>query len=70
MSGEPARSQRRENISAGQRAKAFPEVCPVQIASEQLREVAEAQVNVNNGNNDRRVSVQDEVGQWQHEPGR
>jgi hypothetical protein len=54
--------QRGENISAGKCAEALPDMSPLQCASEQLREMTGTQVNVNNGDNDSRVSVHDEAG--------
>jgi len=45
--------QRRENISSGKRAEAFPDVCPLHVASSQWAQVTNGQVNVDDANNDR-----------------
>ena len=45
--------QRRENVSAGKRAEAFPDVCPLHVASSQWAQVTNRQVNVDDTNNDR-----------------
>jgi hypothetical protein len=45
--------ERRENVSAGKRAEAFPDVCPLQVASSQWAQVTNGQVNVDDANNDR-----------------
>ena len=45
--------QRRENVSAGKRAEAFPDVCPLHVASSQWAQVTNRQVNVDDANNDR-----------------
>ena len=52
-------SKPREARAANTQAptKTLPEVCPLYIASEQLREMTDTQVNVNGGDNHRRVSV-------------
>jgi len=45
--------QGRENVSAGKRAEAFPDVGPLYVAGSQLTEVTKCQVNVDYTNNDR-----------------
>ena len=45
--------ERRENVSAGKRAEAFPDVGPLQVASSQWAQVTNGQVNVDDANNDR-----------------
>ena len=50
--GKASGRQRRENVSAGKRAEAFPDVCPLHVASSQWAQVTNTQVNVNNGDND------------------
>jgi hypothetical protein len=45
--------QRRENVSAGKRAEAFPDVCPLHVASSQWAQVTNREVNVDDTNNDR-----------------
>jgi len=51
--GKASGRQRRENVSAGKRAEAFPDVCPLQVASSQWAQVTNGQVNVDDANNDR-----------------
>ena len=48
-----SRRQRRENVSAGKRAEAFPDVCPLQVASSQWAQVTKRQINMDDTNNDR-----------------
>ena len=45
--------ERRENVSAGKRAEAFPDVGPLQVAGSQWTQVTNGQVNVDDANNDR-----------------
>jgi hypothetical protein len=51
--GKASGRQRRENVSAGKRAEAFPDVCPLHVASSQWAQVTNRQVNVDDANNDR-----------------
>jgi len=51
--GKASGRQRRENVSAGKRAEAFPDVGPLYVASSQWGQVTNRQVNVDDANNDR-----------------
>jgi len=53
LAGKPARRQCQEDVGAGKRAEAFPDVCPLQVASSQWAQVTNRQVNVDDANNDR-----------------
>jgi len=51
--GKASGRQRRENVSTGKRAEAFPDVCPLHVAGSQWAQVTNRQVNVDDANNDR-----------------
>jgi len=51
--GKASGRQRRENVSAGKGAEAFPDVCPLYVANSQLTQVTKCQINVDDTNNDR-----------------
>ena len=51
--GKSSGRQRRENVSAGKRAEAFPDVCPLYVASSQWAQVTNCQINVDDANNNR-----------------
>jgi hypothetical protein len=53
LSSKPARRQCQEDVGATQRAEAFPDVCPLHVASSQWAQVTNRQVNVDDANNDR-----------------
>ena len=51
--GKASGGERRENVGAGKRAEAFPDVCPLHVAGSQWAQVTNRQVNVDDANNDR-----------------
>ena len=55
--------ERRENVSAGKRTEAFPDVGPLHVASSQWAQVTKRQINMDDTNNDRCERVKHEAGQ-------
>src|SRR5262249_30437082 len=54
--------QRGEHIRASERAEALPDVRPIQVSSDQLREVSGRQIDMHRGENQRGDGVQHKRG--------